>query len=128
VSLSLLSLSLFRCVCRIYNRTNIRITYSYSILTIDICESLYGINKVMWPRLVANKILRKSLGSNNFVADFPPNTDQKLIEASGLADERSKSILHNQHKTTLLNYKYVIHLPSLITFSLTKTSYLRLYC
>ncbi|KAG7640221.1 Endonuclease/exonuclease/phosphatase [Arabidopsis suecica] len=62
----------------------------------------------MWPRLVANKILRKSLGSNNFVADFPPNTDQKLIEASGLADERSKSILHNQHKTTLLNYKVFV--------------------
>ncbi|XP_010424968.1 PREDICTED: type IV inositol polyphosphate 5-phosphatase 9 isoform X2 [Camelina sativa] len=65
--------------------------------------------EVMWPRLVANKILRKSVGSNNFVADFPPDTDQKLLEASGLLDERpsftSKSILLEQHKTTHLNYK-----------------------
>ncbi|KAM0016841.1 putative Endonuclease/exonuclease/phosphatase superfamily [Helianthus debilis subsp. tardiflorus] len=30
--------------------------------------------KVMWPRLVASKLLRKTLGSNNFVADFPGNT------------------------------------------------------
>ncbi|KAL8157661.1 type IV inositol polyphosphate 5-phosphatase 9-like [Apium graveolens] len=29
------------------------------------------LNDVMWPRLVASKILRKTLGSNNFVADFP---------------------------------------------------------
>ncbi|XP_076929646.1 type IV inositol polyphosphate 5-phosphatase 9-like [Bidens hawaiensis] len=28
----------------------------------------------MWPRLVASKLLRKTLGSNNFVADFPGNT------------------------------------------------------
>ncbi|KAL1219537.1 Type IV inositol polyphosphate 5-phosphatase 9 [Cardamine amara subsp. amara] len=66
--------------------------------------------EVMWPRLVANKILRKSVGSNNFVADFPPDTDQKLLEASGLVDGRpsftSKSILLNQHKTTHLNYKF----------------------
>ncbi|KAF5757390.1 putative endonuclease/exonuclease/phosphatase [Helianthus annuus] len=30
--------------------------------------------EVMWPRLVASKLLRKTLGSNNFVADFPGNT------------------------------------------------------
>ncbi|KAI3671875.1 hypothetical protein L1987_87072 [Smallanthus sonchifolius] len=28
----------------------------------------------MWPRLVASKLLRKTLGSNNFVADIPGNT------------------------------------------------------
>ncbi|CAH8266462.1 unnamed protein product [Arabidopsis lyrata] len=65
--------------------------------------------EVMWPRLVANKILRKSVGSNNFVADFPPDTEQKFLEASGLVDERasftSKSILLEQHKTTHLNTK-----------------------
>ncbi|KAL1201116.1 Type IV inositol polyphosphate 5-phosphatase 9 [Cardamine amara subsp. amara] len=68
--------------------------------------------EVMWPRLVANKILRKSVGSNNFVADFPPDTDQKLLEASGLVDERpsftSKSILLNQHKSTHFNYKVFV--------------------
>ncbi|CAL9248985.1 unnamed protein product [Arabidopsis halleri] len=61
----------------------------------------------MWPRLVVNKILRKSVGSNNFVADFPPDTDQ-----TGLVDERasftSKSILLEQHKTTHLNYKVFV--------------------
>ncbi|XP_010554268.1 PREDICTED: type IV inositol polyphosphate 5-phosphatase 9-like isoform X2 [Tarenaya hassleriana] len=40
----------------------------------------------MWPRLVANKILRKRVGSNNFVADFPTNSE-KLLEAS-ILDER----------------------------------------
>ncbi|CAH2045823.1 unnamed protein product [Thlaspi arvense] len=67
--------------------------------------------EVMWPRLVANKILRKSVGSNSFVADFPPDADQKLLEASGLVDERlafnSKSIFFNQNNnTTHLNYKF----------------------
>ncbi|WCJ33678.1 Type I inositol polyphosphate 5-phosphatase 5 [Euphorbia peplus] len=33
--------------------------------------------EVMWPRLVANKILRKRLGSNNFVADFPTNNNSE---------------------------------------------------
>lgn len=65
----------------------------------------------MWPRLVANKILRKSVGSNNFVADFPPDADELLLEAPGLVDEQpsfdSKSIFVNQHKTTNLNYKYI---------------------
>ncbi|XP_030508293.2 type IV inositol polyphosphate 5-phosphatase 9 [Cannabis sativa] len=30
----------------------------------------------MWPRLVANKVLKKRLGSNNFVADFPINNNE----------------------------------------------------
>ncbi|CAA7043736.1 unnamed protein product [Microthlaspi erraticum] len=68
--------------------------------------------EVMWPRLVANKILRKRVGSNNFVADFPPDVDQKLLETSGLIDERpsfnSKSILFDQHKTIHLNYKVFV--------------------
>ncbi|XP_076914844.1 type IV inositol polyphosphate 5-phosphatase 9-like [Bidens hawaiensis] len=32
----------------------------------------------MWPRLVASKLLRKTLGSNNFVADFPVNASSFL--------------------------------------------------
>ena len=35
---------------------------------------VYVVLKVMWPRLVASKLLRKTLGSNNFVTDFPENT------------------------------------------------------
>ncbi|KAM6567558.1 hypothetical protein CsatA_026686 [Cannabis sativa] len=31
----------------------------------------------MWPRLVANKVLKKRLGSNNFVADFPINNNNE---------------------------------------------------
>ncbi|XP_042479902.1 type IV inositol polyphosphate 5-phosphatase 9-like [Macadamia integrifolia] len=31
--------------------------------------------EVIWPRLVVNKILRRGFGSNNFVADFPNNTE-----------------------------------------------------
>ncbi|XP_010527822.1 PREDICTED: type IV inositol polyphosphate 5-phosphatase 9 [Tarenaya hassleriana] len=46
----------------------------------------YG--EVMWPRLVANKILRKRVGSNNFVADFPTNTE-RLLEASTLDNRPS---------------------------------------
>lgn len=32
----------------------------------------------MWPRLIASKILRKRVGSNNFVADFPSDTETLL--------------------------------------------------
>ncbi|XP_010271141.1 PREDICTED: type IV inositol polyphosphate 5-phosphatase 9 isoform X2 [Nelumbo nucifera] len=39
---------------------------------------MQGRREVMWPRLVANKILRKRSGSNNFVADFPDNTETLL--------------------------------------------------
>ncbi|KAJ9563693.1 hypothetical protein OSB04_008853 [Centaurea solstitialis] len=42
----------------------------YTFLYIYVCCVL----KVMWPRLVASKLLRKTLGSNNFVTDFPENT------------------------------------------------------
>ncbi|CAK9176626.1 unnamed protein product [Ilex paraguariensis] len=38
------------------------------------------LGEVMWPRLVASKILKKTLGSNNFAADFPSscNTESSL--------------------------------------------------
>lgn len=32
----------------------------------------------MWPRLIASKFLRKRMGSNNFVADFPSGLDSTL--------------------------------------------------
>lgn len=32
----------------------------------------------MWPRLIASKILRKRVESNNFVADFPSCSDAWL--------------------------------------------------
>ncbi|KAI4313646.1 hypothetical protein L6164_026605 [Bauhinia variegata] len=46
----------------------------------------------MWPRLVANKILKKRLGSSNFVADYPtePLFDFTSVAQSTLS---SKSIL-----------------------------------
>ncbi|XP_061367087.1 type IV inositol polyphosphate 5-phosphatase 9 [Gastrolobium bilobum] len=51
----------------------------------------------MWPTLVANKILKKRLGSSNFVADYPSYEEPLL----GIADieETSKTIL-NDHKDT----------------------------
>ncbi|KAH1235388.1 Type IV inositol polyphosphate 5-phosphatase 9 [Glycine max] len=51
----------------------------------------------MWPALVANKILNKRLGSSNFVADYPSNTEPLLgHDQSSLS---SKTIL-NDHKDT----------------------------
>ncbi|KAJ4974818.1 hypothetical protein NE237_007992 [Protea cynaroides] len=38
--------------------------------------------EVIWPRLVANKILRKGFGSNNFVADFPNNNETSVESQS----------------------------------------------
>ncbi|KAM7487819.1 hypothetical protein LguiB_025303 [Lonicera macranthoides] len=44
--------------------------------------------KVLWPRLVASKILRRGLGSNNFVADFPAdNIDSSLVELPSFISE-----------------------------------------
>ncbi|XVF02984.1 hypothetical protein REPUB_Repub04eG0221400 [Reevesia pubescens] len=51
--------------------------------------------QVMWPRLVANKILRKRLGSNNFVADFPSNKETVLLDIPSL-DQSSLSFSHNK--------------------------------
>ncbi|KAK7308324.1 hypothetical protein VNO77_41926 [Canavalia gladiata] len=52
---------------------------------------------VMWPALVANKILNKRLGSNNFVADYPSNTEPLLsYDQPSLS---TKTIL-NDHEDT----------------------------
>lgn len=71
----------------------------------------------MWPRLIANKILKKRLGSNNFVADFPSNSEDStlLLETPSFDPEKPLSlspttpapkILNHDHKVTH-NYKYV---------------------
>lgn len=67
----------------------------------------------MWPRLVANKILRKPLGSNNFVTDFPGNDgpDGLVLEAPSFdqPSSNSTSTIFNRHKDTNTHkYKYVI--------------------
>ncbi|KAE8730069.1 Type I inositol 1,4,5-trisphosphate 5-phosphatase CVP2 [Hibiscus syriacus] len=60
--------------------------------------------QVMWPRLVANKILRKGLGSNNFVADFPrKNEIQSLDQRPSL---NPKTIFSNRKATH--NYRIFV--------------------
>ncbi|CAJ1933006.1 unnamed protein product [Sphenostylis stenocarpa] len=51
----------------------------------------------MWPALVANKILNKRVGSSNFIADYPSNTESLLGYAH--SSLRSKTLL-NDHKDT----------------------------
>ncbi|KDO60864.1 hypothetical protein CISIN_1g046944mg [Citrus sinensis] len=55
----------------------------------------------MWPRLVANKFLRKRLGSNSFVADFPSNDEETLIRIPSL--DKQQSLSHDNKETQ--NYK-----------------------
>ncbi|TXG56995.1 hypothetical protein EZV62_018308 [Acer yangbiense] len=66
--------------------------------------------QVMWPRLVANKFLRKGLGSNNFVTDFP-STDESILEIPSLDEEPSLShdtaIFDHDRKETQ-NYKVFV--------------------
>ncbi|KAI3818363.1 hypothetical protein L1987_12168 [Smallanthus sonchifolius] len=57
--------------------------------------------EVMWPRLVASKLLRKTLGSNNFVADFPGNTYSFLdLPTLDLEPVPSPKILFTNHHDT----------------------------
>lgn len=72
----------------------------------------------MWPRLVASKILKKRLGSNNFVADFPSNinsedsTTPSLPENTSSFDDQPSltlnSTIFNQDKLDVHKYKYNI--------------------
>ncbi|XP_074347924.1 type IV inositol polyphosphate 5-phosphatase 9 [Apium graveolens] len=66
------------------------------------------LGEVMWPRLIASKILRKTLGSNNFVADFPSGLEDYSIELPSLDLEspnyNSNSIFSDHNKETN-NYK-----------------------
>ncbi|XP_058183481.1 type IV inositol polyphosphate 5-phosphatase 9 [Rhododendron vialii] len=58
----------------------------------------------MWPRLVASKILRKRLGSNNFVADFPINSiesslnDQSLISSEIICSNMDDHVETQKYK------------------------------
>lgn len=51
----------------------------------------------MWPALVANKILNKRLGSNNFIADYPSYEDPLLGITS---DHDNQFILNDHHSDT----------------------------
>ncbi|PON83789.1 Deoxyribonuclease I [Trema orientale] len=76
----------------------------------------------MWQRLVANKILKKRLGSNNFVADFPSNnvnnsaesttSSTSLPENSSSFEEQQALILNNtifnHHKLDVHKYKFFV--------------------
>ncbi|KAH9745966.1 Type IV inositol polyphosphate 5-phosphatase 9 [Citrus sinensis] len=55
----------------------------------------------MWPRLVANKFLRKRLGSNSFVADFPSNDEETLIRIPSL--DKQQSLSHDNKETQNYN-------------------------
>ncbi|XVF85544.1 hypothetical protein PTKIN_Ptkin17bG0125700 [Pterospermum kingtungense] len=63
--------------------------------------------EVMWPRLVANKVLRKRLGSNNFVADFPSNKEILLEIPSLDQPSLSPNIIFSHHKDTH-NYRIFV--------------------
>ncbi|PON35196.1 Deoxyribonuclease I [Parasponia andersonii] len=73
----------------------------------------------MWQRLVANKILEKRLGSNNFVADFPSNnvnlaesttSSTSLPENSSSFEEQQALTLNNtifnHHRLDVHKYKF----------------------
>nr|GMD26548.1 type IV inositol polyphosphate 5-phosphatase 9 [Ipomoea batatas] len=70
----------------------------------------------MWPRLVASKILKKRLGSNNFVADIPSISDDSeefLVEAipPRFDDDHQKSLSSNHilaHHQETQSYKCII--------------------
>eukprot|EP00257_Ricinus_communis_P026190 XP_025013604.1 type IV inositol polyphosphate 5-phosphatase 9 isoform X1 [Ricinus communis] len=68
--------------------------------------------EVMWPRLVASKILRKRLGSNNFVADFPHNgtTEGSLLDIPnfGQPSLSADTIFDHRHKVDTHNYKIFV--------------------
>ncbi|KAL7240101.1 hypothetical protein ACSBR2_005882 [Camellia fascicularis] len=69
---------------------------------------LFNFFKVIWPRLVASKILRKTMGSNNFVADFPTNSES-LLELPCLEQQSlsSNGVTVNDHRETH-NYKVFV--------------------
>ncbi|XP_022735648.1 type IV inositol polyphosphate 5-phosphatase 9-like [Durio zibethinus] len=61
----------------------------------------------MWPRLVANKILRKRLGSKNFVADFPSNKET-LLEIPSLDQPSLKPKTIFSHHKDAHNYRIFV--------------------
>ncbi|XAR64490.1 hypothetical protein NMG60_11024858 [Bertholletia excelsa] len=64
--------------------------------------------KVMWPRLVASKILKKRLGSNNFVTDFPRDGETSIdLPCIKRESFSSNCLLINDHQETH-NYKIFV--------------------
>ncbi|ESW25026.1 hypothetical protein PHAVU_003G001800 [Phaseolus vulgaris] len=55
------------------------------------------LTELMWPALVANKILNKRVGSSNFIADYPTNTEPLLAH---LHSSLTSKTLLNDHKDT----------------------------
>ncbi|KAF9667480.1 hypothetical protein SADUNF_Sadunf15G0027400 [Salix dunnii] len=57
--------------------------------------------EVMWPKFVANKFLRKMLGSNNIVADFPNSTETMFEpeESSSASSGQASRISSRKHIT-----------------------------
>ncbi|KAI4357440.1 hypothetical protein L6164_001388 [Bauhinia variegata] len=55
--------------------------------------------EVMWPSLVASKILKKRLGSNNFVADYPSITEP-IFEFTSIDQSTPSSNILQHHKDT----------------------------
>lgn len=62
----------------------------------------------MWTRLVANKILRKGLGSNNFVADYPINIEDSLVGFPILEDPSLSGKSNLNHHRDTLKYKVFV--------------------
>ncbi|KAG6650662.1 hypothetical protein CIPAW_06G058700 [Carya illinoinensis] len=55
--------------------------------------------EIMWPILIANKILKKRLGRNNFVTDFPSNSTESFLEIpSSEQSSLSPKSIFNHHK------------------------------
>ncbi|KAK9276893.1 hypothetical protein L1049_006430 [Liquidambar formosana] len=53
----------------------------------------------MWPRLVVSKMFRKTLGSNNFVADFPGDSETTFLEIPSVYEESLRAeTIFNHHK------------------------------
>ncbi|BAT98703.1 hypothetical protein VIGAN_10002300 [Vigna angularis var. angularis] len=55
------------------------------------------LTEFMWPALVANKILNKRVGSSNFIADYPSNTEPLLAHVH--SSLRPRTILNDQKDT-----------------------------
>ncbi|XP_050374165.1 type IV inositol polyphosphate 5-phosphatase 9 [Argentina anserina] len=66
---------------------------------------------IMWPRLVANKILKKRLGSNNFVTDFPGNSEDStlLLETPSFDPEKPLSLSPTTPAPKILNHHKTRH-------------------
>lgn len=74
---------------------------------------------MLWPRLVANKLFRKTSGSHAFVADFPVAEDDAAVEfedGGGCSPDTDASRCvkrpRPQERTKTLKYKYVALRPN----------------